>query len=160
MMLLNVGDQIPDSKYQIKIEGAVGIYGTAEYFANKKVVMFSLPGAFTPTCTKKHVPGYLENYEALKSKGVDKVAYLSVNDAHVIKAWGEELNTQEKIDLLSDPQGEFSKTLGLLKDHGKMLGERARRSALIAENGVIKHIFLEKKGSFKLSTAEHILKHL
>ena len=118
-MLLNVGDQIPDSKYQIKIEGAVGIYGTAEYFANKKVVMFSLPGAFTPTCTKKHVPGYLENYEALKSKGVDKVACLSVNDAHVMKAWGEELNTQEKIDLLSDPQGEFSKTLGLLKDHGK-----------------------------------------
>ena len=160
MMLLNVGDQIPDSKYQIKIEGAVGIYGTAEYFANKKIVMFSLPGAFTPTCTKKHVPGYLENYEALKSKGVDKIACLSVNDAHVMKAWGEELNIEEKIDLLADPSGEFALQLGLLKDHGEMLGKRSRRSALIAEDGVIAEFFIEKKGSFKLSTAEYILEYL
>ena len=159
-MLVPIGSSIPNCDYQVKIKGAVAFYKTSEYFANSKVVMFALPGAFTPTCTKEHVPGYLQNFDLIKSKGVDKVACLSVNDAHVMKAWGNELETEGKIDLLADPHGEFSEALGLLKDHGKMLGKRSRRSALIAEDGIILHIFMEKKGGFELSTAEHILKHL
>ena len=159
-MLVSTGSSIPSCDYQLKIEGAVAFYNTSEYFANSKVVMFALPGAFTPTCTKEHVPGYLENFDLIKNKGVDKVACLSVNDAHVMNAWGKELKTDGKIDLLADPHGEFSEALGLLKDHGKMLGKRSRRSALIAKNGVISHIFIEKRGSFEFSTAQHILKYL
>ena len=156
-MAIAIGSKIPASDYQVKIEGAVGFYQTEDYFAGAKVVLFALPGAFTPTCTKKHLPGYLENHNALKRKGVDKIACLSVNDAHVMKAWGDELEVDGRIDLLADPHGSFSDQLGLLKDHGKMLGMRSRRSALIAEDGIVTHIFIEKKGAFELSTAEHIL---
>lgn len=159
-MAIAIGSKIPASDYQVKIEGAVGFYQTQDYFSGAKVVMFALPGAFTPTCTKKHLPGYLEHYDALKQRGVDKIACLSVNDAHVMKAWGEELKIEGRIDLLADPHGIFSEKLGLLKDHGKMLGMRSRRSALIAEGGLVKHIFVEKKGGFALSTVEHILGHL
>ena len=159
-MLIAIGSKIPASDYQVKIEGAVGFYQTQDYFAGAKVVMFALPGAFTPTCTKKRLPGYLDHHEALKQKGVDKIACLSVNDAHVMKAWGDELEIVGRIDLLADPHGAFSEQLGLLKDHGKMLGMRSRRSALIAEDGVVTHLFVEKKGAFELSTAEHILSHL
>ena len=159
-MIIAIGDKIPASDYQVKIEGAVGFYGTEDYFSGAKVVMFALPGAFTPTCTKKHLPGYLEHFDTLKQRGVDKIACLSVNDAHVMKAWGEELEIRGRIDLLADPHGAFSEQLGLLKDHGKMLGMRARRSALIAEDGLVTHIFVEIKSGFELSTAEHILSHL
>ena len=159
-MVISIGSKIPASDFQVKIEGAVGFYQTQDYFAGVKVVMFALPGAFTPTCTKKHLPGYLDHYEALRQKGVDKIACLSVNDAHVMKAWGDELEIEGRIDLLADPHGVFSEQLGLLKDHGKMLGMRSRRSALIAEDGVVTHMFVEKKGAFELSTAEHILIHL
>jgi len=159
-MAIAIGEKIPLSDYQVKIEGAVAFYSTEEYFADAKVVMFALPGAFTPVCTKKHLPGYLDHHDALKQKGVDKIACLSVNDAHVMKAWGDDLEIEGRIDLLADPHGTFSQQLGLLKDHGKMLGMRARRSALIAENGIITSIFVEKKGAFELSTAEHILSQL
>jgi len=159
-MAIAIGEKIPLSDYQVKIEGAVAFYSTEEYFADAKVVMFALPGAFTPVCTKKHLPGYLDHHDALKQKGVDKIACLSVNDAHVMKAWGDDLEIEGRIDLLADPHGTFSQQLGLLKDHGKMLGMRARRSALIAENGIITRMFVEKKGAFELSTAEHILSQL
>ena len=159
-MLVSAGSFIPNCDYQVKIEGAVAFYKTSDYFTNSKVVMFALPGAFTPTCTKKHLPGYLEHHDALKQKGVDKIACLAVNDAHVMKAWGEDLEIEGRIDLLADPHGTFSEQLGLLKDHDKMLGMRSRRSALIAEDGVVTHIFVEKKGGFELSTAEHILSQL
>ena len=159
-MAIAIGEKIPSFEYQVKIEGAVAFYSTEEYFADAKVVMFALPGAFTPVCTKKHLPGYLDNYDALKEKGVNKIACLSVNDAHVMKAWGEDMEINGRIDLLADPHGTFAERLGLLKDHGKMLGMRARRSALIAEDGLVTHIFVEKKGKFELSTAEHILSQL
>ena len=159
-MAIAIGSKIPASDYQVKIKGAVGFYQTEDYFAGAKVVLFALPGAFTPTCTKKHLPGYLEHHNALKEKGVDKIACLSVNDAHVMKAWGDELEVDGRIDLLADPHGSFSDQLGLLKDHGKMLGMRSRRSALIAEDGIVTHIFIEKKGAFELSTAEYILSQL
>ena len=159
-MAIAIGAKIPLSDYQVKIEGAVAFYPTEEYFADAKVVMFALPGAFTPVCTKKHLPGYLDHHDALKQKGVDKIACLSVNDAHVMKAWGDDLEIEGRIDLLADPHGTFSHQLGLLKNHGKMLGMRARRSALIAEDGIITHMFVEKKGAFELSTAEHILAQL
>jgi len=159
-MAIAIGSKIPPSDYQVKIEGAVAFYPTETYFSNSTVVMFALPGAFTPVCTKKHLPGYLEHHDKLKEKGVDKIACLSVNDAHVMKAWGDDLEIEGRIDLLADPHGTFTQQLGLLKDHGKMLGMRARRSALIAENGVITHMFVEKKGKFELSTAEHILSQL
>ena len=118
--------------------------------------MFALPGRFD--LYKKHLL-LSEHHDALKQKA-DKIACLSVNDAHVMKAWGEELEIEGRIDLLADPHGTFSEKLGLLKDHGKMLGMRSRRSALIAQDGVVTHMFVEKKGGFELSTAEHILSQL
>ncbi len=156
-MQIQEGSLIPDEELHVKIPDAVDVFSTIDYFANSKVVMFSLPGAFTPICTKEHVPGYVEKFEEFKNKGVNKIACLSVNDAHVMKAWADHLKTENKVDLLADPHGKFSEALGLLKSHGKLLGMRARRSALIAVDGQITHFFVEKKGAFEVSKAEYVL---
>ena len=124
--------------------------------------MFSLPGAFTPTCTKKHVPGYLENYEALKSKGVDKVACLSVNDAHVMKAWGENQNVGTKILMVGDPYLKFTKSIGAEVDKSaKGLGMRSNRYTMLVENQILKKVEEEKEtATCELSGAESFLKSI
>lgn len=159
-MSFGVGSQIPESDLQVKGEGAIGVVKAQDYFKDAKVVMVAIPGAFTPTCSREHLPGFMEHYEAFKAKGVDKIVCLAVNDAHVMKAWGEKMEFGEKIELLADPVGSFSEKLGLLKSHGIILGKRATRSAMVVENGVVQHLFVEEKGAFEVSKAENVLSHI
>ena len=132
-----------------------------DYFKGKKVVLFSVPGAFTPTCDAKHLPGFVEKAADLKKKGVATIACLSVNDAFVMKAWGKSQNTDGKVDMLADGNGEYTKALGLELDAtGFGMGMRGQRFSLVIDNGIVKQVNVEAKGEFKVSSAEHALTQL
>jgi glutaredoxin/glutathione-dependent peroxiredoxin len=130
-------------------------------FAGKKVVMFALPGAFTPTCSAKHLPGFVQHAAELKKKGIDAVACLSVNDAFVMGAWGEAQGAGGKVMMLADGNGDFTKALGLEMDASKYgMGTRSQRYSMLVENGVVKQLNIEEPGAFSVSSAEHMLKML
>ena len=125
------------------------------------MVLFAVPGAFTPTCSQKHLPGFIEKADELKSKGVDTIACVSVNDAFVMRAWGESVGAGDKVLLLADGSGKFTKALGVELDlSDKGLGVRSRRYSLLAEDGVVKQVNLEEGGAFTVSGPEEILKVL
>ena len=153
--MIEVGHKIPSITIkQATPEGPAEV-NPAELFAGKNVIMFSLPGAFTPTCSQKHLPGYVKELDALKAKGVDMVACLSVNDAWVMKAWAEEHKALGKIVMLADGNAEFSKALGIELDLTKaQMGMRCARGVLRFENGVVKSIDMEAPGKFEVSSAE------
>ena len=154
-MTIAVGAKIPSVKIkQATLEGAADV-DPAELFAGKKVVMFSLPGAFTPTCSQKHLPGYVKELPALKAKGIDIVACLSVNDASVMKAWAEQHDALGKIVMLADGNAEFSKALGIDVDLTKFsMGVRANRGVFVIEDGVVKSVEMEAPGKFEVSNVE------
>jgi peroxiredoxin len=130
---------------------------TAELFGGKKVVLFSVPGAFTPTCSVKHLPSFVDNVDEILDKGVDTVACMAVNDVFVMNAWGQSANA-DKIAMLADGNGEFAKSLGLEMDaSGFGMGERSQRFALIADDGVVTNLFIEAPGEYRVSAAEHVL---
>jgi len=132
-----------------------------EYFANKKVDVFGLPGAFTPTCSAKHLPGFIEKHPELKAKGVDKIACLSVNDAFVMEAWGKAQGADGKVDMLADGNGDLTRALGLEMDAtGYGMGKRSKRYAMLVDDGVVKWIAVEQPGQFEVSSAEAVLKAL
>lgn len=134
---------------------------TAKYFAGSKVVLFSVPGAFTPTCSAKHVPGFVQNADALKAKGVDKIACLAVNDAFVMGAWGKDQGAGDKVDMLADGSAAFTKALGLELDLiAAGLGVRGQRFAMVVDDGTVTHLAVEAPGAFDVSSAEAILKAL
>jgi len=135
---------------------------TDELFApGKKVVAFALPGAFTPTCSAKHVPGFVADADKFKAKGVDTVACISVNDAFVMGEWGKNQKADGKVKMLADGSAEFSKAMDLVMDlTSRGMGVRSQRYAMIVDNGVIKDLFVEKPGAFEVSSAENVLKHL
>jgi glutaredoxin/glutathione-dependent peroxiredoxin len=160
-MAIKVGDHVPAAKLQIKTKDGVQTKSTDEIFKGKKVVLFALPGAFTPTCSAKHLPGYVNNYQALKSKGIDAVACLSVNDAFVMDAWGKDQGVEGKVMMLADGNGEFTKAMGLTMDAtGYGMGTRSQRYAMVVDNGVVKALNVEAPGAFEVSSAESILKAL
>jgi peroxiredoxin len=160
-MAIKVGDNIPAAKLQIKTKDGVQTKTTDELFKGKKVVLFALPGAFTPTCSAKHLPGYVNNHAALKAKGVDAVACLSVNDAFVMDAWGKDQNVDDKVMMLADGNGDFTKAVGLVMDaSGYGMGTRSQRYAMVVDNGVVKTLNVEAPGAFEVSSAEAILKAL
>jgi peroxiredoxin len=160
-MAIKVGDKIPAAKLQIKTKDGVQTKTTDEIFGGKKVVLFALPGAFTPTCSAKHLPGFVNNHQALKSKGIDSVACLSVNDAFVMDAWGKDQGVEDKVMMLADGNGEFTKAVGLSMDGtGYGMGLRSQRYAMVLDNGVIKTLNVEAPGAFEVSSAEAILKAL
>lgn len=129
--------------------------------AGKKIVIFALPGAYTPTCSAKHVPGYVEQFDALKAKGVDEVWCISVNDPFVMGAWGRDLKVGKKVRMFGDGSGEFTKKLGMEFDlTARGLGIRSQRFAMIVENGVVKYLALEAPGKFEVSDAATTLKQL
>ena len=131
-----------------------------ELFAGKKVVLFSVPGAFTPTCSAKHLPGFVNHADEILAKGVDTIACMSVNDVFVMNAWGKSANA-DKIKMLADGNGDFAKALGLELDaRGFGMGQRSQRFALVAVDGVVKDLFVEAPGEFRVSTAEHVLSSL
>ena len=156
--MINAGDTIPSVTIkQATPEGGADV-DPSVLFAGKKVVMFSLPGAFTPTCSSKHLPGYIAKLSDLKAQGVDIVACLSVNDAWVMKAWAEQHDALGKIVMLADGSGHFSKALGIEADLDKaQMGLRCRRGVITFENGVAKMIAMEAPGKFDVSSAEACL---
>ena len=160
-MTIEVGQKVPSTKIKQKTQEGVKDVSTDEYFAGKKVVVFGLPGAFTPTCSAKHLPGFIEKHPELKAKGVDRVACLSVNDAFVMDAWGKAQGAEGKVDMLADGNGDFTRALGLEMDAtGYGMGKRSRRYAMVVDNGVVKSIAVEQPGQFEVSSAESVLKRL
>ena len=160
-MAINVGDKIPSATLRRKDENGITQIKTDELFKGKKTVLFSVPGAFTPTCSAKHLPGFVQNSEALKGKGVDQVICMAVNDAFVMDAWGKAQNVGDKVSLLSDGNGEFAKALGLDFDaSGPGLGVRSQRFSMLIDDGVVKKLNVEKPGAFEVSSAEAMLAQL
>ena len=160
-MTIKVGDKIPSAKLQHKTKDGVQTITTDELFKGKKVVVFALPGAFTPTCSAKHLPGFVNNFNELKAKGVDTVACLSVNDAFVMSAWGKDQNVGDKVMMLADGNGDFTKAVGLTMDGtGYGMGLRSQRYAMVVDNGVVKKLQIEAPGAFEDSSAEAVLKAL
>ena len=159
-MTINVGEAIPSVDIHTKTEDGVDTINTAEYCAGRKVVLFAVPGAFTPTCSAKHMPGFVDQFDQLKAAGVDAVACLAVNDAHAMRAWAIDQGADGKIDMFADVTCVLSKALGIDRDMGSVMGVRAARCAFIIDQGIISHVFMEEVGVFDVSSAEHILSHL
>ena len=155
-MTIKVGDRIPNATLQYLKDGVQAI-NTDEIFKGKKVVLFSVPGAFTPTCSAKHLPGYVEKFGEFKQRGID-VACLAVNDAFVMGAWAKDQHVPDGLWMLADGNGTFSKALGLELDGSAFgLGMRGKRFALYAEDGVVKTLNIEAPGEFKVSGADSML---
>jgi glutaredoxin/glutathione-dependent peroxiredoxin len=160
-MAIKAGERMPAGKLKRMTKEGPKDITTDELFKGKTVVLFSVPGAFTPTCDAKHLPGFVEKAADLKKKGVATIACLSVNDAFVMKAWGKAQNTDGKVDMLADGNGEYTKALGLELDAtGFGMGMRGQRFSLVIDNGVVKQVNVEQKGEFKVSSAEHALTQL
>ncbi|KAJ4751580.1 Peroxiredoxin-2E [Rhynchospora pubera] len=161
---ISVGDKLPDATLSyFGSDGELKTITISDLTKGKKTVLFAVPGAFTPTCSQKHLPGFVEKAKELKAKGVDVIACVSVNDAFVMKAWKEDLKVGDEVLLVSDGNGVFTKALGVeldLSDKPVGLGVRSRRYSLLAEDGVVKVLNLEEGGSFTNSGAEDILKAL
>jgi peroxiredoxin (alkyl hydroperoxide reductase subunit C) len=160
-MTIQVGDSIPSAKLmQGTAEGPKEI-STEELFGGKTVVLFGVPGAFTPTCSAKHLPGYVQNYDALKAKGVDTVACMAVNDAFVMAAWGKDQGVGDKLVMLADGSADFTRKMGLELDLvSRGLGVRSQRFVLVAKNGKVTHVAVEAPGAFEVSKAETVLASL
>jgi glutaredoxin/glutathione-dependent peroxiredoxin len=157
-MTIQVGDSIPSAKLmQGTAEGPKEI-STEALFGGKTVVLFGVPGAFTPTCSAKHLPGYVQHYDALKAKGVDTVACMAVNDAFVMGAWGKDQGVGDKVMMLADGSADFTRKLGLELDLvARGLGIRSQRFVLVAKDGKVTHIAVEAPGAFEVSKAEAAL---
>jgi peroxiredoxin len=162
MAAVNVGDKVPSATIRMMDEeGRPSATTTDEYFAGKKTVLFAVPGAFTPTCSAKHLPGFVEKAGDIKGKGVDQIACISVNDAFVMGAWGKSASADGKVDMLADGNGEFAKAMGLELDaSGGGLGTRCQRFAMIVEDGKITQLNVEEPGAFEVSSAEHVIGQL
>jgi peroxiredoxin len=157
-MSIKVGDKIPSVKLKTMTEDGMAEITTEELFGNKKVVLFALPGAFTPTCSAKHLPGFVAKADEIKSKGVDTIACISVNDAFVMDAWGKDQKVDKKVMMLADGNAEFAKAVGLEFDAGGFgMGVRSQRYAMVVENGVVKALNVEQPGAFEVSSAEAVL---
>lgn len=160
-MTIKVGDTIPSMKLTIATPEGPRETSTDEIFKGKKVVLFAVPGAFTPTCSAKHLPGYVQNADALHAKGVDTIACIAVNDAFVMNAWGKEQGTGEKVTMLADGAAAFAKAIGLELDlNARGMGWRSQRYALIAEDGKVTYLGVEAPGGFEVSKAEVVLEAL
>ena len=161
-MTIKVGDKIPSSitlKY-MSPEGVKEVT-TDEFFRGKKVALFGLPGAFTPTCSARHLPGFVERAGDIRAKGVNEIACISVNDAFVMGAWGKEHKAEGKVTMLADGSGDFARAIGLELDLTKNgMGKRSQRYSMVVDNGVVKALNVEKPGQFDVSSAETMLKGL
>ena len=160
-MTIKVGDKIPSMKLMVATADGPKETSTDEIFKGKKVVLFAVPGAFTPTCSNLHMPSFLNNLAAFKAKGVDTVACISVNDAFVMGAWGKDQGTAGKVEMLADGAAAFAKEIGLELDlNARGMGWRSQRYALVAEDGKVTHLGVEAPGGFEVSKAEAILASL
>lgn len=159
--MIKVGDKMPEGT--LKKMGANGPEDvkTSDLFNGRKVVLFSVPGAFTPTCSAKHVPGFVQHADAIKAKGVDEIACIAVNDPFVMGAWGKDQGAGDKVAMLADGSGTYTKALGLELDlTAAGLGVRGQRFAMVVDNGTVTHLAIDPAGTFELSSAEATLKAL
>src|SRR6202162_3495767 len=160
-MTIKVGDQMPAGKFTHMTKDGPKKLSTEELLDGKTVVLFSVPGAFTPTCDAKHLPGFVELADEIKKKGVDTIACTAVNDVFVMNAWGKHGGVGDKILMLAYGNGEYVKSLGLEMDGSKFgMGTRGQRFAVIVKNGVATQIDVEAPGEFKVSAADYVLKQL
>jgi glutaredoxin/glutathione-dependent peroxiredoxin len=160
-MAIKVGDRIPAAKVRHMTKDGPKEITTDELFKGKTVAVFGLPGAFTRTCSGQHLPGYVQNADTLKAKGVSTIACVSVNDAFVMDAWGKSQNVADKVMMLADGNAELTKALGLEIDRSDVgFGLRSQRYSMLVENGVVKQLNLEKPGAFEISGAETLLKQI
>ena len=161
-MAIKVGDRPPEAKFRVMTAEGPGWKTTDEVFKGKKVVLFAVPGAFTPTCHKNHLPGFLQNADAIKAKGVDSIAVTAVNDGFVMDAWKKASSAEGKIEFLADGNGDFAKAIDMTLDgSGNGLGLRSKRYSMLVENGVVKKLNVEEApGKAETSGAEALLKQL
>ena len=160
-MTIKVGDRIPQATVVVAGPDGSEPTTTEELFKGKRVALFALPGAFTPTCSAKHLPGFKAHAADLKAKGVDLIACLSVNDAFVMKAWAKDQGVSDEVIMLADGNADFTKALGLDFDGSKFgMGLRSQRYSLIAKDGVVEQLNVEQGGEFRVSSAEYLLEHL
>ena len=158
-MTINAGDRIPEVTLT-RIGEGVETVDTRTLFDGKKVVLFAVPGAFTPTCSEKHLPGFVEHFAEFRKKGVE-VACMSVNDPFVMQAWGTSQHVPEGLQMLADGNGDFTRALGLEMDASAYgMGTRSKRFALYAEDGVVRQLHVEAPGEYRVSSAEHVLAQL
>jgi peroxiredoxin len=159
-MSIQTGDRIPEVTLTTMTDSGPSPISATHLFEGKKVVLFSVPGAFTPTCSAKHLPGFVDHAEDIFAKGVDTIACMAVNDVFVMNAWGKSANA-ERLLMLADGNGEFTRALGLELDATAFgMGQRSQRFALVADDGVVTGLFVEAPGEFRVSSAEHVLANL
>ena len=160
-MTIKVGDRIPSATLiKASADGPQPV-DTESFFAGRKVALFSVPGAFTPTCSARHLPGFVEKVDAFKAKGVDEVACTAVNDAFVLAAWSKSAGADGKVTMLADGNGDFAEALGLVMDGSKFgLGKRGSRWSAIVDDGVVKELNVEEPGAFSVSSAEFLIGQL
>jgi peroxiredoxin len=160
-MAIKVGDKIPDvTLTRFGPDGPTPVK-SQDMFKGKKVALFAVPGAFTPTCSAKHLPGFKTHAAELKAKGIDTIACVSVNDVFVMKAWGENQNVGEDVLMLADGNGDFTRAVGLELDASRFgMGPRSQRYSLVVDDGVVKEVNIEQGGEFKVSSAEYMLAQL
>jgi peroxiredoxin len=167
-MTIKVGDRLPDGQLQefIEVETAgcslgPNTFNVADLVKGRKIVIFGLPGAYTPTCSAKHVPSYLQHYDALKAKGVDEIWCMSVNDAFVMGAWGRDQKAGGKVRMMADGSADFTRKLGLELDLvARGMGVRCQRFSMLVDNGVVRSLNVEGPGKYEVSDAETMLKQL
>jgi len=160
-MTVSVGDKLPSTTFIKATENGPESVNSDDFFAGRKVALFSVPGAFTPTCSAKHLPGFLDKAADLKAKGVDEIACTAVNDAFVMGAWSKQNDAAGKVTMLADGNGDFAKSVGLTMDGSKFgMGERGQRFSMLVNDGVVEQLNVEAPGEFKVSSAEHMLEQL
>ncbi|MEE8221021.1 MAG: peroxiredoxin [Woeseiaceae bacterium] len=160
-MSIQAGEKMPSGLFGVMTAAGPGAVSTEDLFGGKKVVLFSVPGAFTPTCSMNHVPGFVDHADEILAKGVDTIACMAVNDIFVMDAWGKDRSVGDKISMLADGNGEYASALGLEMDAtGFGMGMRGQRFAIIVDDGVATHVAVEEPGKFEVSSAESVLANL
>jgi peroxiredoxin len=160
-MTIKAGDKVPAIKLKSMTKDGIKDFTTDDIFKGKKVAIFGLPGAFTPTCSAKHLPGFVANADAIKAHGIDEIACLSVNDAFVMSAWGKSAHAGEAVTMLADGSADFTKALGLEMDASRFgMGIRGQRFSMLVKDGKVVELNVEEPGAFAVSSAEHLMGQL
>lgn len=160
-MTIQVGDNLPEATFMTMTEDGPRPVSSDTVFKGKRVALFAVPGAFTPTCSARHLPGFRDQADALKAKGVDSIACVSVNDVFVMGAWGKSQEAGDKVTMLADGNGEFTRALGLEMDGSKFgMGQRSKRYSMVVNDGVVESLNVEEPGAFEVSSADYMLERL
>ncbi|MGY6531275.1 redoxin family protein [Glycocaulis sp.] len=160
-MSIKPGERLPDATFMTMTAEGPAPVTTADLTAGKTVALFAVPGAFTPTCSARHLPGFVQKAGELKARGIDTIACTSVNDVFVMDAWGKDQGAGSDVVMLADGNGDFAEAVGLTMDGSKFgMGKRAQRFAMIIRDGVVEHVFVEEPGDFKVSSADYLLEKL